>query len=112
MHVNWKEKFFIYTFFNVHKPERKPWINIKILKLCSAYIINIANINMSILEDSFSAVKIKQLQVSISKVTAWKVSKYGVFSGLYFPVFRLNTGKYGPEKTPYLGTFYAVSLIY
>ena len=27
----------------------------------------------------------------------WKVSKYGVFSGP-------NTGKYGPEKTPYLDT--------
>ena len=33
---------------------------------------------------------------------AQKVSKYGVFSGPYFPVFGLNTGKYGPEKTPYL----------
>ena len=33
--------------------------------------------------------------------TAWKVSKYGVFSGQYFPVF-------GPEKTPYLETFHAV----
>ena len=32
---------------------------------------------------------------------AWKVSKYGVFSGL-------NTGKYGPEKTPYLDTNLAV----
>ena len=39
-------------------------------------------------------------------VTAWKVSKYGVFSGPYFPAFGLNTeyifspnaGKYGPEK--------------
>ena len=40
--------------------------------------------------------------------TAWKVSKYGVFSGPYFPVFGLNTGKYGPEKTPYLDTFYTV----
>ena len=39
-----------------------------------------------------------------------KVSKYGVFSGLYFPAFRLNTGKYGPEKTLYLDTFHAVSL--
>ena len=45
-------------------------------------------------------------------ITAWKVSKYGVFSGPYFPAFRLNTeiygvdeGKYGPEKTPYLDTF-------
>ena len=30
--------------------------------------------------------------------TVWKVPKYGVFSGPYFPVFGLNTGKYGPEK--------------
>ena len=36
------------------------------------------------------------------------MSKYGVFSGPYFPVFELNNGKYGPEKTPYLETFYAV----
>ena len=35
--------------------------------------------------------------------------KYGVLSGLYFPVFGLNTGKYGPEKTPYLDTFHVVS---
>ena len=41
-------------------------------------------------------------------LTAWKVSKYGVISGPYFPIFGLNTGKYGPEKTPYLDTFYAV----
>ena len=32
--------------------------------------------------------------------TAWKMSKYGVCSGPYFPVFV-------PEKTPYLGTFHA-----
>ena len=31
----------------------------------------------------------------------WKVSKYGVFSGSYFPVF-------GPENTPYLDSFHAV----
>ena len=36
-------------------------------------------------------------------------SKYGIFSGPYFPVFRLNTGKYGPEKTPYMETFHAMS---
>ena len=30
------------------------------------------------------------------------------FSGSYFPIFGLNTGKYGLEKTPYLDTFYAV----
>ena len=40
--------------------------------------------------------------------TAWKVSKYRVFSGPYFPVFGLNTRKYRPEKTPYLDTFHAV----
>ena len=51
--------------------------------------------------------------------TAWKVSKYGVFSGPYFPAFGLNTerycsifspntAKYGPEKIPYLDIFHAV----
>ena len=33
--------------------------------------------------------------------TAWEMSKCGVISGTYFPVF-------GPEITPYLGTFHAV----
>ena len=33
--------------------------------------------------------------------TAWNLSKYGVFSGPYFPVF-------GVEKTPYLETLHAV----
>ena len=37
-------------------------------------------------------------------ITAWKMSKYGVFSGP-------NTGKYGPEKTPHLDTFYAVLVV-
>ena len=40
--------------------------------------------------------------------TTWKVSKYGVSSSLYFPVFSPNEGKYGPEKNPYLDTFHAV----
>ena len=35
----------------------------------------------------------------VSLHIAWKVSKYGVISGPYFPVFGLNTGKYGPEIT-------------
>ena len=34
--------------------------------------------------------------------------KYGIFSGPYFPVFELNTGKYGPEKTQYLDSFHTV----
>ena len=37
------------------------------------------------------------------------LSKYGVFSGPYFPVFSRNTRKYGPEKPPYLDTFHGVS---
>ena len=40
---------------------------------------------------------------------AWKVSKYEVFSGPYFPVFSPDTGKYGPEKFPYFDSFRTVS---
>ena len=36
------------------------------------------------------------------------MSKYGAFSGPYFPVFSSKTRKYGPEKTPYLDTFHVV----
>ena len=36
-------------------------------------------------------------------LTAWRVSKYGVISGP-------NTGKYGPEITPYLDTLHATSV--
>ena len=35
------------------------------------------------------------LQKLSASDTAWKVSKYGVFSGPYFPVFGLNTERYG-----------------
>ena len=47
-----------------------------------------------------------------------KYGVYGVLSGPHFPAFGLNTpylsvcspntGKYGPEKIPYLDTFHAV----
>ena len=33
------------------------------------------------------------------------MSKYGVFPRPYFPVFVLNTGKYGPEKASGYGYF-------
>ena len=46
--------------------------------------------------------------ILVIKGTALKVPKYKVLSGPYFPVFELDTGKYGPEKTPYLDTFQAV----
>ena len=34
------------------------------------------------------------------------MSKYGVFSGPYFAVFGLNTGKYGLEKNSVFGHFW------
>ena len=51
------------------------------------------------------------IKLTPQKYTAWKVSKYGFISGPYFPVFGLpvfglDTGKYGPEITPYLDTFH------
>ena len=36
------------------------------------------------------------------------MSKYGVISGPYSPVFSPNTEKYGAEIPPYLDTFHAV----
>ena len=63
------------------------------------------------------AVTLKSSMVVSDQITALKVSKYGVFSGPYFPAFGLslsvfspNTGKYGPEKAPYLDTFHAVDV--
>ena len=38
--------------------------------------------------------------------------KHEVTSGAYFPIFRLNTGKYEPEITPYLDIFRAVQSIF
>ena len=50
---------------------------------------------------SFPA-KLGGLRIPVfSEFTAWKVSKYGVISGPYFPVF-------WPEITPYLDTFHVV----
>ena len=39
------------------------------------------------------------------------MSKYWVFSGSYFPVFGLNTGKHEAGKAPYLDTFDAVVIV-
>ena len=44
-------------------------------------------------------------------LTAWKVTKYGVFSGPYFPIFSPNAGKCGPEQTPHLDTFHTASVL-
>ena len=39
---------------------------------------------------------------------AWNLSRCGSFSCPYFPVFGLDTGKYGSEKLLHLGNFHAV----
>ena len=67
---------------------------------------------------------IKHLIISCGRdtCTAWKLIKYGVFSGQYFPSFGLNTerylsvfspnvGKYRQERTPCLNTFHAVVVL-
>ena len=51
------------------------------------------------------------MDVSSDICTPWKLSKYGVISGLHIPVFGLNTGKYGPEITSHWDTFHAVSVL-
>ena len=40
------------------------------------------------------------------------MSKYGILFGPYFPVFRINIGKYGPEITPHLDTFQSVYFVF
>ena len=52
--------------------------------------------------------KLSKLFHAAISLAAWKVSKYGVFYGTHFPVFGLNTGKYRPEKAPYLDNFQTV----
>ena len=50
----------------------------------------------------YSCAILSTLTYFMPLVTAWKVSKYGVISGPYFPAF-------GPEKPPYLDTFHALT---
>ena len=46
----------------------------------------------------------------LTKSYCVKTAQIQSFPGPYFPAFGLNTGKYEPEKTPYLDIFHAVSL--
>ena len=50
------------------------------------------------------------MNIADATYTAWNVSKYGVIFDPYFPVFGLNTGKYGAQITPYW-TLHAVLLL-
>ena len=83
--------------------------------------VNLANGQWSLipnsLSDSYCKIQESNLpqfilitdHYGLSLLTVWKVSKYGVFSGPYFPVFSSNTGKYGPGKTPYFDTFHTMA---
>ena len=44
---------------------------------------------------SFTSMRTHLSAIPIKSVTSWKVSKYGVISGSYFPVFRLNNSVFG-----------------
>ena len=48
----------------------------------------------------------KQINYPKSKKHCVKSVQIRSFSGPYSPIFGLNTGKYGPEKTPYLDSFH------
>ena len=94
------------------------WTNSKKLILNQTGSLEINNDSAKMRNEKFS--------ISIRNI-AWIVSKYEAFSELCFPVFKLNTeiyfvnlsrftfsqntGKYGPEKTPYLDTFHGVKTL-
>ena len=62
-----------------------------------------------VLKKSYQGISLLSVTEKIcERFTSWKVSKYEVFPGPYFPVFSPNTGKHGPGKTPYLVNFHAV----
>ena len=73
---------------------------------------NCAICHYNIYQDTFSTYDTQFLYViGFHGFTTWKVSKYRVISGPYFPVFSPNPGKYGPEVTLYLDTFHTVLYI-
>ena len=56
---------------------------------------------------------LKDLIIELNElITAQKVSRYGVFSGLFSLLFTPNTGKCRPEKIRYLDTFHAVNIFH
>ena len=69
---------------------------ILVFKVLSGYDIAILDVKLIWVLHTISSPKISSEKNSI---TAWKVSKYGVISGPYFPVFGLNTEIY--IKFPY-----------
>ena len=89
-------RIFFDPYFPVFGPEKTPYLDT---------FYTVMNWNRIAIFHEYSKCKLEFVSLSD---TAWKVSKYGVFSARYFPVFSPNIGKYKPEKTPYLDTFQAV----
>ena len=90
---------------------------------CEISKSNFSSRKTFLLENSLVAASASFKMLWLGPYTAWKLPKYGVISGPYFPVLGLNTeiygvnfipnrGKYGPEITPYLDTFHAVILFW
>ena len=54
---------------------------------------------------------VENLQLTKNSIHCVKSVQIRSLSGPHFPVFGLNTEIYGPEKTPYLGTFHVVIVL-
>ena len=86
----------VITWFRVMKREKHPVLllaKLQVLASCKWLLIWYPPISTFSLSSYsiFASSIAKWLTIS----NAWKVCKYGVFSGLYFPVFGLNTEIYG-----------------
>ena len=62
------------------------------------------------IEEHLETYQYSASQQTINDWVFW-LQQYGVISGPYFPLLELNTGKHGPEITPYLDTFHAVNFL-
>ena len=95
------QKFFPWTWFGSHF--RKLFISLVLYNICVLNILfkKVKHVLITILKNSLPlTTKLKKtlekihLEVDNIPITAWKVSKYEVFSGPYFPAFELNTERY------------------
>ena len=66
--------------------------------------------NINIIWKNLETYQYSASQQTINDWVFW-LQQYGVISGPSFPLLELNTGKYGPEITPYLDTFHAVNFL-
>ena len=83
----------------------------------NGYLLHISPYSVRIQENTdqkklhiwtFFGVVSEKLRENLTQFHCMKSIRIRSYSGPHFPVFGLNTGKYGPEKTPYLRTFHAV----